>query len=119
MLGSGMHSVQLSLLLLLLFVVVFSTLARRLKTPYPIVLVVAVLLLGFVLGTPNVTLDPDLLFFVVLTPLLYSAACLTSWRDVRHNFVSIASLALRLLAFTVFGVAAAAPWLIVSFDCRV
>jgi CPA1 family monovalent cation:H+ antiporter len=119
MLGSGIHSVQLILLLLLLFVVVFSTLARRLKTPYPIVLVVAGLLLGFVPGIPKVTLDPDLIFFVVLPPLLYSAAWLTSWRDFRHNLVSIASLAIGLVAFTVFGVAAAASWLIVGFDWRV
>jgi CPA1 family monovalent cation:H+ antiporter len=119
MLGSSIHSVQLILLLLLLFVVVFSTVARRLKTPYPIVLVVAGLLLGFVPGIPKVTLDPDLIFFVVLPPLLYSAAWLTSWRDFRHNLVSIASLAIGLVAFTVFGVAAAASWLIVGFDWRV
>ena len=119
MLGSGIHSVQLILLLLLLFVVVFSTLAGRLKTPYPIVLVVAGLLLGFVPGIPKVALDPDLIFFVVLPPLLYSAAWLTSWRDFRHNLVSIASLAIGLVAFTVFGVAAAASWLIVGFDWRV
>ena len=119
MLGSGIHAVQLILLLLLLFVVVFSTLARRLKTPYPIVLVVAGLLLGFVPGIPKITLDPDVIFFVVLPPLLYSAAWNTSWRDFRHNFVSIASLAIGLVAFTVFGVAAAASWLIVGFDWRV
>ncbi len=119
MLGSGIHSVQLILLLLLLFVVVFSTLARRLKTPYPIVLVVAGLLLGFVPGIPKITLDPDVIFFVVLPPLLYSAAWNTSWRDFRHNFVTIASLAIGLVAFTVFGVAAAASWLIAGFDWRV
>ena len=119
MLGPGIHAVQLILLLLLLFVVVFSTLAGRLKTPYPIVLVVAGLLLGFVPGIPKITLDPDVIFFVVLPPLLYSAAWNTSWRDFRHNFVSIASLAIGLVAFTVFGVAAAASWLIVGFDWRV
>jgi monovalent cation/hydrogen antiporter len=119
MLGPGIHAVQLILLLLLLFVVVFSTLAARLKTPYPIVLVVAGLLLGFVPGIPKITLDPDVIFFVVLPPLLYSAAWITSWRDFRHNFVTIASLAIGLVAFTVFGVAAAASWLIAGFDWRV
>ena len=119
MLGPGIHAVQLILLLLLLFVVVFSTLAARLKTPYPIVLVVAGLLLGFVPGIPKITLDPDVIFFVVLPPLLYSAAWITSWRDFRHNFVTIASLAIGLVAFTVFGVAAAASWFIAGFDWRV
>jgi len=38
------HTVQLVFLLLLLFVVVFASLARKLRLPYPIVLVIAGLL---------------------------------------------------------------------------
>jgi len=51
------------------------------------------LLLGFVAGIPQVRLDPDLIFLVVLPPLLYAAAWGTSWRDFRYNFVSIFLLA--------------------------
>lgn len=115
----GIPAVQLILLLLLVFVVAFSTLALRLKTPYPIVLVVAGLLLGFVPGIPKVALDPELVFLVVLPPLLYSAAWATSWRDFRENLTSIASLAIGLVAFTVLSVAAAASWLLAGFDWRV
>jgi Na+/H+ antiporter len=116
--ASGLHGVQLVLLLLLLFVVVFSTLAKRLQTPYPIVLVIAGLLVGFIPGIPKVSLEPDMVFLVVLPPLLYSAAWVTSWRDFRYNLTSIASLAVGLVAFTVFGVAAAVSWVFAGFDWR-
>ncbi len=116
--ASGLHGVQLVLLLLLLFVVVFSTLAKRLQIPYPIVLVIAGLLVGFIPGIPKVSLDPDMVFLVVLPPLLYSAAWVTSWRDFRYNLTSIASLAVGLVAFTVFGVAAAVSWVFAGIDWR-
>lgn len=116
--GTGNYPAEIILLLLLLFVVAFALLARRLKTPYPIILVIAGLLLGFVPGIPRVSLNPQLVFFVVLPPLLYSAAWQTSWKDFSHNLVSIASLAVGLVAFTVLGVAEAAAWLIPGFVWR-
>lgn len=117
--GSGIHGVQLIVLLLLLFVAAFAALARRLQTPYPIVLVIAGLLLGFVPGVPKVTLDPDLIFLVVLPPLLYSAAWVMSWRDFSYNLVSITMLAFGLVGFTVVCVAMAGRWLFSSFDWRI
>src|ERR1700723_1779746 len=116
MLETGIHGAQLILLLLLLFVAVFAALARKLQTPYPIVLVVAGLLLGFVPAIPKVTLDPDVIFLVMLPPLLYSAAWVTSWQAFSHNLVSIAMLAFGLVGFTVLGVAMAGPWLFHGFD---
>ena len=50
--GSEIHSVELVFLLLLGFVAVFAALARRLQMPYPIVLVIAGLILGFIPGIP-------------------------------------------------------------------
>ena len=96
----------------------FGWLARKLQTPYPIVLVIAGALLGFVPGIPRITLNPDVIFFVILPPLLYSAAWLTSWREFSYNLVSILLLAFGLVAFTVFGVAAAGHWLFSGFDWR-
>lgn len=114
----GVPTIESLLLLLLLAVVAFAALARRLHTPYPIILVIAGLLLAFVPAMPRVTLDPDIVFLVVLPPLLYSAAWNTSWQSFRHNLVSIALLAIGLVAFTVAGVAAAAPLLLPGFDWR-
>src|SRR5246127_4913801 len=116
--SGGIHAVELVFLLLLLFVVVFAALARKLQTPYPIVLVVAGLLLSFIPGIPSIPLNPDLIFLVVLPPLLYAAAWLTSWRDFKFNLVGIFMLAFGLVGFTVLGVAATAARLFPGFDWR-
>src|SRR5207248_556125 len=116
--GSEIHALEIVLLLLLLFVVIFGDLARRLNTPYPIVLVVAGLLLSFIPGIPRFSLNPEAIFFVVLPPLLFSAAWLTSWREFSFNLVSIFLLAFGLVTFTVLGIAYAAPWFLPGFDWR-
>jgi hypothetical protein len=72
----GIQGIEIVFLLLLLFVVVFGALARKLAIPYPIVMVIGGLLLSFMPGMPKITLNPDLVFFVILPPLLYSAAWL-------------------------------------------
>ena len=105
-------------LILLLFVVVFALLARKLQTPYPIVLVIAGLALSLIPGTPRIQLNPALVFTVVLPPLLYAAAWTTSWRELQHNLVSVLSLACGLVSFTIVGVALAGPLLFPGFDWR-
>ena len=113
---SEIRAAQLVFVVLLLIVVAFGVLARRLRTPYPIVLVIAGLLVSLVPGIPRPSLDPDVIFFVILPPLLYEAAWNTSWRKFRYNLVSIASLAFGLVGFTVAGVSIAAPWIVPGFD---
>jgi Na+/H+ antiporter len=105
--------------MLLLVVVAFGALAQRLRVPYPLVLLVAGLLVGFIPGLPSATLNPDIIFFVILPPLLYGAAWNTPWREFAHNLVSISSLAIGLVSFTVAGVAVAAAWIAPGFDWRV
>jgi monovalent cation/hydrogen antiporter len=119
MLASGqLHSVEIVFLILLLFVVLFAALARKLGTPYPIVLVIAGLFLSFIPGIPKIALNPEVVFLAVLPPLLYSAAWLTSWRDFKSNLVSILLLAFGLVGFTVMGVAKTAHWVFPGFDWR-
>lgn len=116
---SAIQRIEIAFLWLLLFVVGFGLLAKKLKVPYPIVLVIGGLLLSFVPGMPKITLNPDIVFLVVLPPLLYNAAWLTSWREFSYNFVSIFLLAFGLVAFTVLGVTQAGQWLLPGFDWRV
>jgi monovalent cation/hydrogen antiporter len=116
--GHGIHAVEIVFLLLLLFVAAFGLLAGKLKTPYPIVMVIGGLLLSFVPGIPRIMLNPDVVFFIILPPLLYSAAWLTSWRSFSRNLVSIFLLAVGLVMFTVVGVALFAPMLLRDFDWR-
>lgn len=117
--GLTLQAIQTIFLVLLISVIALAALARKLQTPYPIILVVGGLLLSFVPGMPKVPLDPELIFFVVLPPLLYSAAWNTSWKDFRYNLVSIALLAVGLVAFTVLGVAEIAPLFLPNFDWRI
>src|ERR1700744_1883809 len=115
---SQIGAVEFVFLLLLFFIVAFGILARKLGTPYPIIMVVGGLLLSFVPAVPDITLEPDLIFLVVLPPLLYASAWTTSWRDFRYNIVTISLLAFGLVAFTVIGVALAAPHVFRGFDWR-
>src|SRR3954447_14524160 len=115
---SFVHKTELLILLLLIFVVVFGSIAKRIKIPYPIFLVIAGLILSFVPQLPRFTLNADLVFIGVLPPLLFSAAFTTSWRDFRYNLISILSLAFGLVAFTVLGVAGMAHMLLPWFDWR-
>jgi len=113
-----MQQFEFVLLLLLLFVVGLGTLAQRLKTPYPIVLVIGGLLLSLIPELPRVSLDPELILVVMLPPLLFSAAFNTSWRDFRHNLSSILPLAFGLVAFATLGVGVTAQWFLPGFDWR-
>lgn len=117
--ASNIDSIEIIFLLLLLFVVAFGTLAKRLGVPYPIILVLGGLALSFFPGIPRVTLNPDLVFLVILPPLLYGAAWVTSWRDFSYNLVSIFLLAFGLVAFTVIAITEAGQWLLPGFDWRV
>ncbi len=112
------HAIEIVFLLLLFFVVAFGMLAKKLKTAYPIVMVVGGLLLSFIPGIPRITLNPDLVFFVVLPPLLYGAAWVTSWREFSYNLVSILFLAFGLVTFTVLAVSSAVHWFLPGLDWR-
>jgi monovalent cation/hydrogen antiporter len=103
-------------LLLLLFVAVFAGAARRLRVPYPILLTI----IGGILGTlpifPNIALEPNLVFFVFLPPLLFAAGWQLSWREFRANFSRILRLAVGLVIFTILVLIAGRGWLLPGFD---
>jgi CPA1 family monovalent cation:H+ antiporter len=114
----GIHGIELVVLLMMILVVAFAAAAKRLQTPYPIILVIGGLILSLVPRGPHIELNPQLVFLAILPPLLFAAAYVTSWRDFRYNLVSIAMLAFGLVGFTVFGVAAASRWILPGFDWR-
>lgn len=84
-------------------VVAGSLLARRFNVPVPVVLVLAGLGYALLPGR-NVELDPDVVFFVVIPPLLYAAAIEASLVDIRANRRPIASLSVGLVLATAFAV---------------
>jgi Na+/H+ antiporter len=96
----------------LIAVAALVTIARRLGIVYPIFLVIGGLLLGLVPGTPRIVIEPDLIFLIVLPPLLYIAAFSTPLRSLRANLGAIGSLAIGLVIVSAFGAAAVAHALI-------
>lgn len=90
---------------LLVVTVVFAGIATRLHVPYAILLVIAGALLGFVPGLPGITLNPELVLFLFLPPLVYSSAWLTSWREFRANLRPILLLSIGLVLVTMTFVA--------------
>jgi monovalent cation/hydrogen antiporter len=108
---------ELILFGVLVSVAALSVIARRINVPYPILLVIGGLALGFVPGLPDVELDPEIVLVVFLPPLLYSAAFFSSLRDLRANMRPITLLATGLVLFTAVAVAVVAhavidgiPW---------
>src|SRR3990172_4762899 len=91
--------------------VALAWLARRARVPYPIALVLGGAALAFVPGLPRFPRDPTLILVIVLPPVLYQAALLTSWRDFRANLGTISLLAVGLVVATTVTVAATLKWL--------
>jgi monovalent cation/hydrogen antiporter len=116
--ATGIHHLELTLLFLVLLVACLATVAQRFKTPYPIVLFIGGVVLSLFPNLPRIALNPDVVFLVILPPLLYIGGFNTSWRDFHNNLVSILMLAFGLVGFTVLGIALGIGWLIPGFDYR-
>ncbi len=117
-LGESFHAVEILILLLLVLVAIFAVMANRLKVPYPIVLVIAGLVISFFPRMPRIPLDPDIVFVIFLPPLLYASAWSASLREFKRNAVVIGLLAVGLVAFTVWGVAEFSDHFITALDWK-
>ncbi|WP_374668175.1 Na+/H+ antiporter [Ramlibacter sp.] len=100
------------LLVLLLTAVALGWVARHFKFPYPIALLAGGMVLGLVPNLPAVAFDPQLILVVVLPPILYQAALLTSWTDFKASIRPIGLLAIGLVAATTLAVGAALKWMV-------
>jgi CPA1 family monovalent cation:H+ antiporter len=99
------RAVNTSLLLVLVGGVLLAALARRYHLSAPLVLVVAGLAVGLIPGVPTIELDPNLVLFVILPPLLWSAGLQSSYLALRKHIRSIGLLAVGLPLATTFAVA--------------
>jgi CPA1 family monovalent cation:H+ antiporter len=107
-----MREPELLLLVLMVAVGGLSMLAGTVRVPYPILLVLGGLVLGFVPGVPPAELPPDLVLVLFLPPLLYQAAFFSSPRDLRANARTITLLAVGLVLVTMSAVAVTAHTLV-------
>jgi len=103
------------ILVLMALLAGLSAVATRLRLPYPVLLVVAGLVLGLIPGLPHVELDPDIVFLIFLPPLLYEDSFSLSWHSFKANSRAILLLAVGLVFFTMLLVAGCAHYLIPGF----
>ena len=81
-------------------VVALTAFGRRLPVPPPVLQVVAGLLVGLVPTVSVPELEPDVVFFVFLPPVLWAAAFFTSLREFKANLRPISLLAVGLVLAT-------------------
>ncbi|WAC14817.1 Na+/H+ antiporter [Dyadobacter pollutisoli] len=110
-----MHTQLPFLLAMIVAIVLLNMLANKLKIAYPILLVVAGLLVGFLPGLPMVRIDPDLIFFIFLPPLLFEASWTISFKEMKKWWRIIGSFAFLVVFFTASSVAVVAHHFIPGF----
>jgi Na+/H+ antiporter len=89
-----------------------SALADKVKLPYPILLIIGGIAVGFIPSIPVVNLNSEVIFLIFLPPLLYDAAFNISFKEFRTNFSTISSLAISLVFLTAIGIAVIAHYMI-------
>jgi Na+/H+ antiporter len=94
-----------TIVLLFALVAALVIIARKLAVPYPVLLVLGGLALSFIPRLPEMKLNPTIVFYFFLPPLIYPAALFTSWRDFRRNLRPILLLAIGLVLFTMVAIA--------------
>ena len=99
-------------LFILAIMIGLSAMADRIKIPYPILLIVAGIAIGFMPTLPKISIDPEIIFLIFLPPLLYDAAFNISLNDFKTQINTIGTLAVTLVFLTTLGIAAVAYYLI-------
>jgi len=105
-----------TLIALVAVAIVLVRLADAVAIPYPIVLVLGGLGIGFIPGGPSLELEPDVVFLVFLPPILQSAGYWASPSELRAELLPLTWLVLGLSLATMGAVAVAAQTVIPSIN---
>ncbi|MFQ1002174.1 cation:proton antiporter [Modestobacter sp. SSW1-42] len=88
------------LVALVIAVGVVAVACDRFGWPTPLVLVVVGAAASYLPHVPDVQLDPDVVLFAILPPLLYATTSRTSLFDFKHNKPSIIAMSVVLVVVT-------------------
>ncbi|HEY1778929.1 MAG TPA: Na+/H+ antiporter [Roseiarcus sp.] len=100
------------LIVLLAVISAVALVAKRLKIPPAILLVITGVGLALIPDLPTLQLAPDLVLVLVLPPIIYWDAVKMSWKEFRFNLRAITLLAVGCVVFTTVTVAAATHFLL-------
>jgi len=76
-----MQIIFIQYIYLVLIILALVMLANKIRVAYPIILVLGGLALSLFSILSKITIDPELIFFIFLPPLLYEAAWQVSWKE--------------------------------------
>jgi len=110
-----MHEQLPFMLALVAAIVLIQMLATKLKIAYPVLLVVAGLLISLIPGLPKVQIDPNMIFFIFLPPLLFEASWSISFKEMKKWWRIIGSFAFLVVLFSALAVAVVANHYIPGF----
>ena len=111
----SVQSIFVQYIFLILIILALVMLANKLQVAYPIVLVLGGLALSFTSAFSNIRIDPQLVFFIFLPPLLYEAAWQVSWKEFWRWRRVIMSFAFPIVIITSCVVAFVSSALIPGF----
>ncbi len=103
-------------ILAILVIVLLVVAAQKIKVAYPVLLVLVGLGVSLIPSMPDVTIDPELIFFIFLPPLLYEAAWEISWKELWKWRRIITSFAFLVVFFSAMSVAFVANYFIPGFS---
>jgi CPA1 family monovalent cation:H+ antiporter len=87
--GLGIEAIEF----ILLIGVVVAIIARRFKFPYTVGLVFAGILLAFIPLGVHIEFDKELLFKVLLPPLIFEAALYIHWKELKRDMLPVVTFA--------------------------
>lgn len=100
------------IIFILAIVIGLSAFADKIKLPYPILLVIVGIIIGFFPSMGEIEINPEIIFLIFLPPLLYDASFNISPNDFKTNINTIGTLAITLVFVTTLGIAIVAHYLI-------
>jgi len=101
---------------LIVAIVLLILLANKIKVAYPVLLVLAGLLISVIPGTPTIHIEPEIFFIIFLPPLLYEAAWSISWKELWRWRRIIGSFAFGVVFLTALSVAFVSDLIIPGFS---
>src|SRR6478609_3409465 len=102
-------------LILIFAIVIIMMVADKIRVAYPILLILAGLIISLIPGIPKLTIDPEFIFLIFLPPLLYEAAWSISWKELWHWRRIILSFAFVVVFLTALSVAFVANYFVPGF----
>jgi Na+/H+ antiporter len=101
---------------LIVAIVALVMIADKIKVAYPVLLVLAGLVISFMPFMPPFQIDPEMIFIIFLPPLLYEASWAISWKELWRWRRIIGSFAFVVVFLTAMSVAFIANWFIPGFS---